>query len=365
MHREVHELARCGGRGCGWGRRPAPWPAREGHRPPRSRASAQPPEMPRARPRARPRTRSGRRPRAPVRRRSARAGSGAGSRRTHARVRLLWSLFEEGGGTVCRQREPDRREGAAVQRRRAVADERLAVLLRSIALVAGEAEGGQVLVPGAHQRVAGHLGHDRGRRDRAHPPVALDHRAARIGQPVGAAVAVDEHQRGGGAGAASDRVARAVGAFRIPDTGLRPRRGREPGGDGRVHRPLDRQRLDRRRRPCEPGDGPAHGQQARVEDVQLVDLGHRGRGDAPGRGTLANQPVEPLALGGAEALGVVEPVDRPPRVEHDRRGHDRPRQRPAAHLVDPGDREGGEVGCRRREASGAEDTASGGRTQVD
>src|SRR4029450_6026891 len=57
-------------------------------------------------------------------------------------------------------------EGAAVDRRGPEAPQRQAVLLAPVAHVAREVVAGVLAVERAHQRVAQHLGHDRGRRDR-------------------------------------------------------------------------------------------------------------------------------------------------------------------------------------------------------
>ena len=52
-------------------------------------------------------------------------------------------------------------------------------------------------------------------------------------------------------------------------------------------------------------------------------------------GALADGIGEALARGGGEFLRVAQPVDRPRRVEHHRRGDHRACKRAAASLVDP------------------------------
>ena len=80
-----------------------------------------------------------------------------------------------------------------------------------------------------------------------------------------------------------------------------------------------------------------HGPQRGVEDVVGVDAVDVGDADADA-GDGQDRLVEAPARLGVERLGVGDAVGDAGRVEHDGGCHHRPGQRPAAGLVDAGDR---------------------------
>ena len=90
------------------------------------------------------------------------------------------------------------------------------------------------------------------------------------------------------------------------------------------------------RRNVKAEDGAAHRQQRGIENVQRVDLGAIGPGYRPCHGVPPHLDGKPVAVGRGEPLRVAEPLGVPGRVEDHRRRNDRPRERPAACLVDAG-----------------------------
>ena len=81
--------------------------------------------------------------------------------------------------------------------------------------------------------------------------------------------------------------------------------------------------------------GPAHSQQARLQDVDLVDFLRRGHRHEPVRfGLYAHS--QRLALAGSELLAVIESGDVEVRRQDHRRRHHRPGQASASGLVEPG-----------------------------
>src|SRR5207244_5205177 len=80
------------------------------------------------------------------------------------------------------------------------------------------------------------------------------------------------------------------------------------------------------------------GEQARLQDVEAVDLLDARPGDRPGERPFLDEDGEPLALRRAQYLGIGDAGRRPaPRIEHHGRGKDGSRERPAASLVDAAD----------------------------
>jgi len=84
-------------------------------------------------------------------------------------------------------------------------------------------------------------------------------------------------------------------------------------------------------------DGALHREHGGVQDVELVDLGDAGLGDAERQRMRADLVEQAFAPGRAQQLGVVEALDALQVVEDHRGGHDRAGQRPAAGLVDARD----------------------------
>ncbi len=175
-------------------------------------------------------------------------------------------------------------------------DQQRPVLNRGIALVPGKAVFGMTAVQLDHQPVAVLLGQDRGGADAGFGEIALDD------------------------GIAGDAVQRR----RVIAVGQHPDRSRIQG------------------QYC-----AAHGQQAGLENVQAVDLFHRGLGHGMAQGLLADEDFQLLAALGGEFLGVGQAVDGPRRIEDHRGRHHRAGQRSAAGLVDAGDQR-----ARGREISG-------------
>src|SRR6185369_13799816 len=175
-------------------------------------------------------------------------------------------------------------EAPAMERRWAEAGERIAMIGRAIALVAGPAIARMLKVIGDHHGIPLMLGDDRGSRDRKAERIAVHHRT-RLIAPARQGVAVDEH------------VAR-----------------------------LGCQRLDRAR----------HRQHRRPKDIELIDLLNGGDAEA----NLRLQPDLAAQIGpalGAELLAVVDPLRHPPPVEDHRRRYDRAGKWPPARLVDADD----------------------------
>jgi hypothetical protein len=93
-----------------------------------------------------------------------------------------------------------------------------------------------------------------------------------------------------------------------------------------------------------------------VQDVDLVDLAFVGKAQAPGQGLLLDLGGQAFAAAFAELFGIRQPLDGCVRIENDRSGDDRARQRPPARFVDSRDqsRRGkgefdlGRVGVRHR-----------------
>ena len=100
------------------------------------------------------------------------------------------------------------------------------------------------------------------------------------------------------------------------------------------------------RPPGECAERPAHGFVGGAQDVEAVHLGRLDGGHRPGDGGVRGQfTVDRRATRGREFLGIVEvPVGETFRQDH-RRRHDRPGQRTAPGLVDPGN-ERGDAGVR-------------------
>ncbi len=69
-------------------------------------------------------------------------------------------------------------------------------------------------------------------------------------------------------------------------------------------------------------------------DVDAVDLAGVHDRDAPAHRGLDDLVEEALAVRGRQELGVGHARDVPLGPQHDRRGHDRPGQAPAAHFID-------------------------------
>ena len=103
-----------------------------------------------------------------------------------------------------------------------------------------------------------------------------------------------------------------------------------PGNPAAVHQGELRCRAESR-------DGPLHGQQTGMENVQPVDLRHRRLADPHGDRIAGNDLGQLAAAGTREFLGVVHAVDLGARFENHRGGDNRARQRAHPGLVDTGD----------------------------
>ena len=57
---------------------------------------------------------------------------------------------------------------------------------------------------------------------------------------------------------------------------------------------------------AQPPDGALHGQQAGLQDVELIYFGHSGQGHVPGQGLLLDGGGQGLALPGGELFGVFQ-----------------------------------------------------------
>ena len=169
-------------------------------------------------------------------------------------------------------RRPERADGGEVRARR-------------VPHVAREAVARVAPVERAHERVAVHLGDDRGSGDRAHERVALGIGALRD-REVGDLAPVDEYEAG-----------------------------------------HERQRLDRPPAGGEPG----------VIDVEAVDLVGLDHAQADADGAAANLDVQPLPLGGGQDLRVGDAVEVRAGREDDRGRDHGTGERPHAHLVHAGD----------------------------
>ena len=154
-----------------------------------------------------------------------------------------------------------------------------------VALVAGEAVAGVFGIQRHHQPVPRRLGKDGGGGDRQGQAVALDNRLDRARQ------------------------------FE-PVVAIYQGRGRR-----------DRQRLDR----------TAHCQAGGAQDVELIDLFHRGEADAPGQGTGLDLDLQGLAPGVGQGLGVVDTGGQVVGIEDHRPRRDRPGPGPATCLVHAAD----------------------------
>jgi len=71
----------------------------------------------------------------------------------------------------------------------------------------------------------------------------------------------------------------------------------------------------------------------RLVNVDPIDLLRIGAGDGPRHRVRQNPIVEPLALRRGHDLRIADSRNVPPRIEHDRRRDDRPRQAAPAHFV--------------------------------
>ena len=136
-----------------------------------------------------------------------------------------------------------------------------------------------------HQAVTAHLGEDGGRGDTGAARVSVDHGAAGHGD-LAVLVSVDE---------------------------------------GQV-------RLN-----VQTGDGAVHGEEGGPEDVELLDLLHRGEGHGPGHGLLLDQGKKKLPLFFGELLRVVQTGELHIGRENHRGGTDRSREGAAAGLVHAAD----------------------------
>ena len=175
-------------------------------------------------------------------------------------------------------------ERHAMHRRRPLRLQRRQMFRRSVPLVFRELEPRVVRIQRAHQRVTRRLGEDRRGADRRHGRVAADDGfAARAEiEHVGKPVAVHLHMR-----------------------------GRERQAEQRA----------------------AHREEARLQDVERVDLLHVRPRDGPAVGPAPDALGERLALRRRELLGIGQSLDRTPCVEHDGGREDRPGERTAASLV--------------------------------
>src|SRR5437763_8341906 len=176
-------------------------------------------------------------------------------------------------------------ERAAMDGTGAVAVEGGEVVGGAVALVAGEAVLGELLVGLEHQPVARDLRDDRRRGDRRAARVSVDQVALRAGQ-----------------------------------RGQRDEVGDDELGDDAEH-----------------GQGLAHGQDRRLQDIDAVDGEVVDDADADGDGPLMDERVELFAPLGREELGVGQALHAAPGIEHHGRRHHGPRQRAPAGLVQPGD----------------------------
>src|SRR5581483_11031678 len=173
---------------------------------------------------------------------------------------------------------------ASMDRTGAVPVERRQMIGGPVALVAGEAILGELLVRLEHQPIAGDLGHDRRRGDGGAPGVAVD------------------------------------------DVPLRTRQSRD-GHEVRDHE---------LRRDGQSGDGLRHRALRGLEDVHAVDGDVIDDADADRDRTLVDGGEELLAALGAQELGISQTSDAASGIEDDRRRHDGPGERPAAGLVEAG-----------------------------
>jgi hypothetical protein len=83
----------------------------------------------------------------------------------------------------------------------------------------------------------------------------------------------------------------------------------------------------------EPVDGPNHSKHPGVEDVHLVDLLRRGKGDAPRFRLSGNETIEGLPFFLCQLLGIVEAGDLEFPWQYDGGGVNRPRQGARSRLV--------------------------------
>ena len=172
-----------------------------------------------------------------------------------------------------------------MNRRRPQAAQGVQVHSRGITLVPGNAVAGVLRIQQLHLAITADLGQDRGRSNRGHLTVALDHRSARHLQ-FRATVAVDQRQLG-----------------------------------------CHAQAFDR----------ALHGQHGGVENIQAVNLFNLGAGNAPGQGFLADFIEEFVATGFAEFFRIVQTQNRPRRIENHRSRHHRTTEWAATDLIDTGD----------------------------
>ena len=84
--------------------------------------------------------------------------------------------------------------------------------------------------------------------------------------------------------------------------------------------------------------GAAHGLEARLVDVERIDLGDGRQADANGDRHPPNLRLDPFAHVSAERLGIVEILDQRLARQNDGRGHHRTGKRSHADLIDASDR---------------------------
>ncbi|MOA42131.1 hypothetical protein D3C78_1641600 [compost metagenome] len=87
----------------------------------------------------------------------------------------------------------------------------------------------------------------------------------------------------------------------------------------------------------QPFDGTLHGQHGGMQNVQLIDFLDLGAGNTPAQGFFTDFVVELLATRFGEFLRVIEPQNRPVRIQDHRRRHHRATQRATANLVHASD----------------------------
>ncbi len=85
------------------------------------------------------------------------------------------------------------------------------------------------------------------------------------------------------------------------------------------------------------GEGTPHGQRGRSPNVDAIDLPDRGGAQPEGQRAAPDEAGQSLPLPRAQRLRVSQAPQGPlTGREHHRRRHDRPRKRPAPHLIQAG-----------------------------
>src|SRR5690606_39118049 len=84
--------------------------------------------------------------------------------------------------------------------------------------------------------------------------------------------------------------------------------------------------------------GASHGQQAGLQDVEFVDLRHRGTTEGVTQGVAQDAVVELLTPGRCQLLRICQARNRSRGVENDGRRHHIAGQRATSDLVDTGDK---------------------------